>query len=83
MSNHITIRVYPNKHYVINVVSDEHLKDHLTYNRDFRFGCLVYLDGKRVQNGCRKPEYLQEFDDFVKTIDTSAINMNRETIPFS
>lgn len=83
MSNHITIRVYPNKRYVINIVSDENLKDHLAYNRDFRFGCLVYLDGKRVQNGCRKEEYLQEYDDFVKTISLDGININKETIPFS
>ena len=83
MSNHITIRVYPNKDYVINVVSDKHLEDHLAYNRDFRFGCLMYLDGARVQNGCRKEEYLQKYDDFVKTINLDRINTCKETIPFS
>ena len=82
--NHLTIGVYTNKQYVINVVREEDLEHHIEYNKTWRFGRLLYVDGKRVYDGCMKPEYLQPYDELVKKIIAeNSINMNKITVPYT
>ena len=50
----MSLRVYPNKDYVLNVVSDENLVSHIGFNSTFRLGCIPYIDGVRKTNGCLK-----------------------------
>lgn len=70
MKNHLSLRLYPNKDYVINVVSDANLASHIEYNKIYRFGCL-------------KEDYLKEYDEYtsnlLKTLD---IDLTKETTPF-
>lgn len=40
-----TVRVYPNGDKTYNGVAPEELENHLAYNRDFRFGCDVFVNG--------------------------------------
>lgn len=70
--NHVTIGVYANDSYKINVVKEEHLKDHIEYNKVFRYGRGLFVDGK-----CENQEYLtdiqvMEWEDKIKqmNIDT-------------
>lgn len=49
--NHITVGVYMNGQYKINIVKDEDLKDHIEYNKKFRFGRGLFVDGKCVNQG--------------------------------
>lgn len=83
LKNHVSLRVYPNKDYVVNVVSDENLASHIEYNRIFRCGCILYVDGIRRMSDCLKGDCLKEYDDYasnlLKTLD---INIMKETIPF-
>ena len=49
--NHLTIGVYSNGQWKYNVVRDEDLQEHIEYNKTWRPGRLLYVDGKRVWNG--------------------------------
>lgn len=49
--NHITVGVYLDQSYVINVVSEEDLKSHISYNETFRPGRLFFVDGKYHSGG--------------------------------
>ena len=45
LKNHLSLRLYPSKDYVINVVSDVNLASHIEYNKTYRFDCIIYIDG--------------------------------------
>lgn len=80
---HLTLGVYANGEYKFNVVRDEDLEYHIEYNKTFRFGRILYVDGKRVYDGCIKPEYLEKYDQIAKEFyETNNINMNVATIPY-
>ena len=84
--HHITIRVYPNKDIVYNIVRDEDLEGHVQYNTTWRFGCAFYVDGKRVYNGYLKDECLKEYDKIVEDEYSDLIAKNAHhrypTIPY-
>lgn len=83
LKNHVSLRVYPNKDYVVNIVSDKNLASHIEYNSIFRFGCILYIDGVRQTNGCLKEDCLKEYDDYASNILRALdINTMKETIPF-
>ncbi len=84
MKNHLTLGIYPNYSYKYNVVRDEDLENHIIYNRTFRPGRLLYIDGKRIYNGLIKQEFLAEYDEIAKEFyeNASKINMNILTIPY-
>lgn len=83
MKNHLSLRLYPNKDYIVNVVSDENLASHIEYNKIYRFGCVLYIDVVRQTNGCLKEDCLKEYDEYannlLKTLD---IDLTKETTPF-
>ena len=84
MSNHLSVRIYPNKQVVCNVVAEEDLDNHIEYNKTFRFGCLLYIDGTRVSDGCLKQEVLSDYDTFYKDWYSRIrvnVNLNKVTRP--
>ena len=85
MANHLTIGVYSNGQWKYNVVRDEDLKSHIEYNKTFRFGRLLYVNGERVYDGCHSKEQLPKYDkiaeDAYKDL-LSRVNMNKPTIPY-
>lgn len=48
MSLHKSLRIYPSGNVTYNTVLDEHLEGHIEYNRKFRFGCSLIVDGNLV-----------------------------------
>jgi len=81
--NHLTLGIYPNKQIVFNVVRPEDLENHIEYNETFRFGRLLYVDGKRVYRGCIKEEYLGEYDRIAEELySNNNVNMYSVTIPY-
>lgn len=83
MKNHLSLRIYPNKDYVVNVVSDMNLGSHIEYNKFYRPGCILYIDGVRKTDGCLKKAYLKEYDDYAHALEqTLDISLERETTPF-
>ena len=83
--NHLTLGIYSNGQWKYNVVRDEDLEHHIEYNKTFRWGRLLYVDGKRVYDGSTKEEYLEKYDqiakDFFENISKN-IDMNKPTIPY-
>ncbi len=51
MKNHLSVGVYLNDTFVVNVVKDEHLSSHKEYNKIFRPGRLLFVDGKYFCGG--------------------------------
>ena len=49
--NHISVGVYSNGKYVVNIVKDEDLEWHIKYNKTFRFGRGLFIDGKCINQG--------------------------------
>lgn len=81
--NHLTLGIYPSKKMVYNVVREEDLQDHIDYNLIFRPGRLLYVDGKRMNNGCMKENSLHTYDEMAKNfIDNNNINLMQPTIPY-
>jgi hypothetical protein len=48
---HTTIGVYPSGQTKVNGVKDEHLDEHIQYNKDFRFGRALIVNRKLVYKG--------------------------------
>lgn len=59
---HIVMRLYASENYVYNIVPIQDLQEHVEYNTEFRPGCILYIDGIRVYNGCMKDECLDKYD---------------------
>ena len=83
MANHLTLGIYANGQYECNVVREEDLENHIKYNKTFRFGRLLYVDGKRVHNGQIK-ENLDRYDRIAEEFyKSNKVNMNIPTIPYT
>lgn len=87
MANHLTIGVYPNGQWKYNIVSEEDLEGHIEYNKTWRFGRLLYVDGVRVYDGCIKKDALEFYDAIEKQarasiLDGKDIQRCRPTIPY-
>lgn len=81
--NHLTLGVYPNGQLAVNVVRPEDLESHIEYNKTFRFGRLLYVDGKRVYGGCIKEEYLEPYDKIAEEFySNNNVDMNDATLPY-
>ena len=80
---HLTLGIYGNGDYKYNVVLDEDLESHIEYNKTFRFGRLLYVDGERVYDGCYKPEYLDKYDKIAAEFYShNNVDIHRPTIPY-
>lgn len=82
----ITIGMYPDKHYVYNIVSKEHLEQHIEYNKTMRPGRLLYVDGKRINNGCLRKEVLPEYDNLVDELYRKLlkeVDITYPTLPYT
>lgn len=81
MTYHLTLGVYPNGHYISNVVREKDLEDHIQYNKTYRPGRLLYVDGQRVYDGMVKDctKYDKVAEVFYAKYD---IDMCIPTIPY-
>lgn len=81
--NHLTLGVYTNGQYKYNVVKEEDLESHIEYNKTWRWGRLLYVDGERVYDGCHKEESLPMYDEIARNFyENNNVNMNKPTIPY-
>lgn len=64
--NHITIGVYNNDTYKINIVKPEHLENHIEYNKTFRPGRALFVDGKCVHGGYLNRGRIKEWEEKIK-----------------
>lgn len=81
--NHLILNIYGNKSYQVNVVRPEDLEKNIQYNKTFRPGRIMYLDGQRIYNGCIKETYLEEYDKIAdEFFKDNTVNLNIPTIPY-
>ena len=83
--NHLVLNVYASGDYKVNVVRDSDLEDNIEFNKTWRFGRIIYVDGKRVYDGCIVKEALGKYDDIAKDFfenKAKNINMLVPTIPY-
>lgn len=78
---HTTVGLYANGEYKINGVLPEHLEAHITYNKTYRWGRSLFVDGKCVYNGYQSDEDVKAFEDKIKG-DPNFIR-NKCTAPYS
>ena len=74
--NHITVGVYKNGDYHINVVREEHLEDHILYNTTMRFGRALFVDGKCIYDGYLTPSECDAWEAKMPEI-TKNVNINK------
>ncbi len=65
---HLVLNIYANGDYVFDSVDNIELKEYIEYNKLWRFGRLIYVDGQRVYNGCIKSEYLSKYDAIARKL---------------
>jgi len=85
MANHLTLGIYANGQCTHNIVKEEDLENHIRYNKIFRFGRLLYVDGKRVHDGSiQAKEDLERYDriaeEFFRNQKTT---ISLPTIPYA
>lgn len=59
---HVTVGVYMNGQYEYNIVRDEDLENHIKYNKIFRFGRGLFVDGKCVNQGYLSGEQVRNWE---------------------
>jgi hypothetical protein len=74
---HLTVGVYPNGEYKTNGVSPENLAAHVEYNKGYRPGRGLMVDGKFVHNGCVDEEMRRAF-----VMKFAGITADRDTQPY-
>ena len=67
--NHVTVGVYMNGQYKINIVKDKDLKDHIEYNKKFRFGRSLFVDGKCVNQGYLSGEQVRNWEKRISEME--------------
>lgn len=76
---HVTVGIYNNNEYKYNIVEDEDLEKHIEYNKTFRFGRALFVDGKCVHKGYLSDERIKEWE---KRISEMEFDMSHPTIPY-
>ena len=76
---HVTVGVYMNGQYKYNIVRDEDLENHIKYNKIFRFGRGLFVDGKCVNQGYLSGEQVR---NWVRRISEMEFNMSHDTRPY-
>ena len=51
-----TVGIYPDGSFKLNGVAPEHLESHIKYNKEWRFGRALVVDGKIEYSGYLKDE---------------------------
>ena len=74
---HTTIGVYKSKSYKVNGVPHDHLETHIEYNKTFRPGRALFVDGVCVYDG-----YLNENEVAEMTEQLKNIKVEKDTKPY-
>jgi hypothetical protein len=64
--NHVSIGVYNSDEYVVNIVRPEDLEDHIWYNKTFRFGRALFVDGKCIHKGYLDNDKIKQWEEKLK-----------------
>lgn len=74
---HTTIGIYPSGNYKVNGVSSENLQDHIEYNKKFRFGRALVVDGEIIYEGLGCKAAIKELEEVIKNT-----KITKDTAPY-
>lgn len=77
--NHVTVGLYSNESYVYNIVKEEHLEQHIEYNKSMRPGRALFLDGKCIYKGYLCSELIEIWEMKISKMN---FNLLTPTIPY-
>jgi hypothetical protein len=77
MKVYTTIGLYPNGDFKVNGVLDKHLQDHIEYNKKYRPGRVLIVNGKIEYKGWVTTEMLE-----TKLKELSNIKMDKPNYPY-
>lgn len=63
---HTTIGLYADGSFKVNGVLPNDLKAHVEYNRKFRLGRALFVDGTCINKGCLSDDQLKDFEERIK-----------------
>ncbi|MEX3625397.1 hypothetical protein [Viridibacillus arvi] len=71
--NYVTIGVYSNDTFKVNIVRPEHIEGHIEYNKTMRFGRALFVNGKCEYSGYLSDEKVAKWTEKIAemTFDTS------------
>lgn len=71
--NYVTIGVYSNDSYKVNIVRPEDIEGHIAYNKKMRFGRALFVNGVCEYKGYLTDERVAEWTEKIAamTFDTS------------
>jgi len=67
--NHISVGVYASGNHVVNIVRDEHIIDHIEYNKLMRPGRALFVNGECLNTGYLNSEEVKKWKDKIKGIN--------------
>ena len=76
---HVTLGAHMNGVYKVNIVRDEDLEYHIQYNKKFRFGRGLFLDGKCINQGYLSGEQVRNWE---KRISEMEFDLTHDTRPY-
>lgn len=79
MKIHTTIGLYPNGEKKYNGVAHEDLATHIEYNKAWRWGRALIVDGELVYKGNVDQELI---DQCISDFKAKPITFNKPTIPY-
>lgn len=74
--NHISVGIYASGQYVINIVKEKDLANHIEYNKTFRFGRALFVDGKCLNKGYLSDKDIAKWTDKIKNMNIDSTNAN-------
>lgn len=77
--NHVTVGVYSNGYYKVNVVREEDLEEHIEFNKTFRWGRALFVDGECVHQGYISGDMVKKW---TKRISEMKIDTSHDTRPY-
>ena len=63
---HLVLNVYASGAITFDEIAETELRHYIDYNKLWRFGRLIYVDGKRVYNGCIAEGGFEKYDQIAK-----------------
>lgn len=66
--SHLVLNLYASGDYTVDKVNDIELRNYVEFNKKWRFGRLIYVDGQRVYNGCIKDDCIEKYDTIARDL---------------
>jgi hypothetical protein len=74
---HTTVGLYPSGYVKLNGVTSEHLQNHIEYNKFWRPGRALFIDGILIYDGCVTANTINKYSYTI-----SLLKIHKDTAPY-